>query len=78
VIKWFCDVCGREIKAPEHPVSVSADRCGKNREDAEIGYGESDGIAKAFAHRKCADVLEAKIKEAFENAKRAVTGEEPT
>jgi hypothetical protein len=65
MIKWFCDVCLEEIKAPEHPVRIEASRCVKNRDDSKIGWGESDEIGRAFCHRKCADELETRVKAAF-------------
>lgn len=72
MIKWFCDVCGKEIEAPEHPIRVNAYRCGKNRDDAEIGWGHDAKIIEAWVHKKCADTLESEIKGALDNAKRVV------
>ena len=62
MIKWFCDVCGLEIEAPQMPVRVAAYRSRKCRDDIDIGWGESDDIGKVWCHDKCADALEAKMK----------------
>lgn len=72
MIKWFCDLCENEIKKPENPVLVNADRCGKNREHADIYYGESTDILKICAHKKCADTLESELKGAVDAAKRVI------
>lgn len=72
MIKWFCDVCSLEIVAPENPTNVRAYRCGKNRSDAAVGWGEDDDIMSLFCHSKCANVLEGEIKGAVDRAKRAV------
>lgn len=67
MIKWFCDLCGAEIVAPEHPVSVKAYRTGKNRDDAEIGWGESDYFVEMFCHANCAGALVTVIKAAVQD-----------
>lgn len=72
MIKWFCDICGLEILAPEHPVHVSASHSGKNRDDAQYGWGESKDIIKVFCHKTCADTLTTEIELALEDAKRVV------
>lgn len=65
MIKWFCDVCGNEIKAPDNPVLVRAYCCGKNRDHAEIGWGQESDIIDVFVHKTCADVLVIKIQAAL-------------
>lgn len=65
MIKWFCDLCGLEILAPENPVRVRAYRCGKSRDDAEIGWGHDDTIASVFCHPKCSVELAERIQAAF-------------
>jgi len=65
MIKWFCDICSLEITAPEHPVRVKAYRCGKNRDDADIGWGEEDVIFTSFCHKRCADRLETEVRNVF-------------
>ena len=72
MIKWFCDICTSEIIAPEHPVRVRAYRCGKNRDDADVGWGHDDDVISVFAHKVCADALEVEIKAALSTAKRVV------
>jgi hypothetical protein len=70
MIKWFCDICTLEIKAPEHPVCVRAYRCGKNRDNADVGWGHDTDIVAVFCHKACADVLETEIKSALNTAQR--------
>jgi hypothetical protein len=65
MIKWFCDICKDEILAPANPVRVDASRCGKNRDDADIGWGGSDEFIRVWAHKECADALEADFKTAL-------------
>lgn len=70
-IKWFCDVCQLEIVAPENPVRVKAYRCGKNRDDAEVGWGESYDIGSAWCHKACADDLERAVAATFADAMKS-------
>jgi hypothetical protein len=72
MIKWFCDLCKLEIVAPEHPTNVRTSRCGKNREDADVGWGNDDNIFSVFAHKACADVLEVELKAARRRAEEMV------
>lgn len=73
MIKWFCDLCGKEIEAPAHPVRVRAYRCGKNRDDVDVGWGEDHTITAGFYHEKCADVLETELNAGLRRAKLVVT-----
>ena len=70
MIKWFCDMCGKEIEIPEHPVRIQASRCGKSRDDAEIGWSSDDEIGRLFCHARCAVPVIAKIKQAMESISR--------
>lgn len=72
MIKWFCDICGLEIESPHHPQRVKAYRCGKNRDDEEIGWGGTHDIISVFAHKQCANLLETEIKAALDRTKRTV------
>jgi len=54
MIKWFCDICGKEILAPDHPVQLTAGMQAKNRDDIEVGWGEYESYFKLWAHPKCA------------------------
>jgi hypothetical protein len=54
MIKWFCDVCGKEIKAPEHPDYVNAYYEGKNREHEITGWGDTRKIVSLCCHEVCA------------------------
>lgn len=69
MIKWFCDVCTKEILKPENPVSVKAYRCSKSRSDEQIGWGNEDDIIAVMCHTACADVLENEIQGALNLAR---------
>lgn len=64
MIKWFCDVCKKEIEKPNHPDFVNAHFEGKNRGNAEIGWGDSREIVKLCCHKECAMKIGDAIKKA--------------
>lgn len=67
MIKWFCDVCDKEIEAPEHPTRVKTERTATMRPS-----GQDSTIIESWAHQKCGDILESEIKSALINARRLV------
>lgn len=71
-IKWFCDICGREIEAPEWPIYVKAYSIIKSRDNETIGWSESEEIRSASCHKECADTLTTEVIEAFERARRVM------
>jgi hypothetical protein len=72
MVKWFCDVCEKEIEAPEAPRYVRAYECLKSREDADEGYGPDDTIIKVMAHHACAEWLQNELRAALARTKQLV------
>jgi len=66
MIKWYCDLCKKEIEKPEHPYILSFYCEGKNRDDAEIGYGPDIFNNKICCHWACAEIAIAEIKVVLE------------
>ena len=62
MIKWYCDLCKKEIEEPEHPYILSFYCEGKNRDDAEIGYGADIFMKKIYCHLDCATIAMSEIK----------------
>lgn len=66
MLRWYCDLCGKEIEAPDHPEWVKAYRAGQNRD--QEGWGRSEYFVEMICHKKCADVLETEITSAPRSA----------
>ena len=66
MIKWYCDLCKKEIEEPEHPEILSFYCEGKNRDDAEIGWGKDIFKKKICCHQSCAEIAMAEIKAVLE------------
>jgi len=62
MIKWYCDVCKREIKRPENPYYFGLDITGKNRDIETFGWGILDDVIRIYCHKICAEEVGAAIK----------------
>jgi nitrate reductase assembly molybdenum cofactor insertion protein NarJ len=71
MIKWICDICGKEIEKPECPDYVNVYLEGKARDHETSGWGESREIIKLCCHRDCAKKIAEAIKKATDEVVRA-------
>jgi hypothetical protein len=61
-LRWFCDICGEEVQAPEHPRLLKAYTIGRNRD--EQGYGNEVTLIAIDGHARCIAGIAAAIEAA--------------
>lgn len=60
MIKWFCDVCGKEI-IHDSPLFLRLYTVPKNRDEVSLGWGNTETYVDKCCHPVCAEKLKDSI-----------------